>query len=250
MQATPPKVPPVSADMETVCSQGSGTVTSSSKFFRDEMSRTRVETGDLASISDPVKGQSFVLNTAQKIAIPAQSKPPMPGMPSLPGMPKPALPQFQPPQMQEAKDLGTKMINGIKCHGKQFTMPQIPGMPQAPQVPGMPAVPQAPAVAGMPKPPAVPGVPGMPQVPTSEIWTSHELHLPIQSTVTNPATGTNCVTQMKNIVPGAKLPPSMFQVPPDYKIATPPPPVQTPAVSPPPVQAPSVQPPPSPFGKK
>ena len=221
MQATPPKVPAVSADMETVCSHGGSTTTTSSKFFRDEMSRTRIETGNMATISDPVKGQSFVLNMPQKIAMPAVHQPAMPGMPPLPGMPgmpqpNVTMPQIQPPQMPQPKDLGTKMIGGIKVQGKQFTMPPIPGMPKPPAVPGMP---QAPAMPGAP---GMPAAPAMPQPPTSEIWMSHELHLPIQSSVTNPATGANCMTQMKNVVPGAKLPPSMFQVPPDFKVAPPP----------------------------
>lgn len=267
MQATPPKVPAVSADMETVCSQGGSTVTQSSKFFRDEMSRTRIETGNMATISDPVKGQSFVLNMPQKIAIPTIQQPAMPGMPAIPGMPAMpqapnlAMPQIQPPPMPQAKDLGTKMIGGIKVSGKQFTLPPIPGMPKPPAMPGMPqapavpgapqppAMPGMPALPGVPKPPAMPAMPaapGMPQLPTSEIWTSHELHLPIQTTTVNPATGTNCMTQMKNVVPGAKLPPSMFQVPPDFKVA---PPLQPPTPPQAP-QAPQAPPTPSLFGKK
>ena len=207
-----PKVPPVAADMETVCKQGNATTTSSAKFFRDEMSRTRIEHGDIASISDPVKGQSYILNLPQKIAMPAAPKPPLPGMPALPGMPqKPnlALPQIQPPQMQETKDLGQKLIDGIKVQGKQYAMPQLPaapGMPTPPPLPGMPA-----------KPP-LPGMPAPPQVPTAEVWTSPDLKLPIQSSMTNPATGTSCVTQMKNVRPGVKLPDSMFQVPPGFKV--------------------------------
>src|SRR5579872_3522190 len=110
MQPAPPKVPPVAADMETVCTHGNSTTKTSSKFFRDENSRTRIETGDMASISDPVKGQNFVLNMPQKIAIPSMTKPAIPGMPALPGMPgmpappNAALPQVQPPQMQMTKD--------------------------------------------------------------------------------------------------------------------------------------------------
>ena len=64
-------------------------------------------------------------------------------------------------------------------------------------------------------------MPGAPQLPTSEVWTSKELKLPVQSSMTNPATGTTCVTQMKNVQPGVKLDPKMFQVPPDFKIAPP-----------------------------
>src|SRR5450755_1134364 len=95
MQPTPPvpKVPPVQADMETVCNHGgSGPVTSSAKFFRDEQSRTRVEHGDMVTIDDPVKGESYVLDMPKKLAIPSAPKPSMPAMPAapaMPGMPKP-----------------------------------------------------------------------------------------------------------------------------------------------------------------
>jgi len=81
-------------------------------------------------------------------------------------------------------------------------MPAKPGMPSLPGAPGLPGAPAA---------------PGMPQPPTAEVWSSPDLKLPIQSSVSNPATGTNCMTQMKNIQPGVKLPESMFQVPPDFK---------------------------------
>jgi hypothetical protein len=188
-----PKLPAVQADMQTVCQGGGGTVTSAARFFRDEQGRTRVEHGDIASIHDPVKGHSFVLNLPQKIAMQAPAQPPIPALPSMPSMPaRPDLPtpQFKPPQMQETADLGEKLINGIRAQGKQFTMPAMPALP------------------GMPKPP---------KPPVTEIWTAPDLKLPIQSTVTNPATGTTCVTEMKNIQP-AKLEPAMFQVPPDFRI--------------------------------
>ena len=64
-------------------------------------------------------------------------------------------------------------------------------------------------------------------MPTSDVWTSKELKLPIQSSVTDPKTGNTSVTEMKNIQTGAKLDPSLFKVPPDFKIA--PPAVQPPA---------------------
>jgi hypothetical protein len=245
MQPTPPvpkDVVPVQADMETVCNHGTGPVTSSAKFFRDEKSRTRVEHGDMVSIDDPVKGESYVLDMPKKIAIPSAPKPALPAMPAapaMPGMPKPptAPAAPKPPQMQEIADLGEKMINGFKAQGKRYAMPPAPAMPGAPQMPGAPKVPGAPAAPGapavpaapavpgapaMPGAPAAPAAPGMPQMPTSEVWTSPELKLPIQSSVIDPKTGAKCVTEMKNIKPGAKLDPGMFKVPPDFKIAPPP----------------------------
>src|ERR1044071_2819803 len=91
----PPKMVPLQADMETVCNQGPQDrqpVTSSAKFARDEDGRTRVDHGDTATINDPVKGESFVLDKPKKLAIPSPAPPAMPGMPAMPampGMPKP-----------------------------------------------------------------------------------------------------------------------------------------------------------------
>ena len=126
--------------METVSSHGTGSVTTSAKFFRDEKSRTRVEHGDMVSIDDPVKGESYILNMPQKLAIPGAPKPAAPAMPAapaLPGMPKPpAAPGApKPPQMQEIADLGEKTINGFKTQGKRYAMPPAPAMPGAPQMP-------------------------------------------------------------------------------------------------------------------
>jgi hypothetical protein len=208
----PKKVVPVTADMVTVSDHPQGKVTSTAKFFRDEDSRTRVEQGDTAVIHDPVKGESYVLKMPEKIAIPG--KPEMPAMPKPPAvpsvpkpeMPKPAIPEAKPPELPEAADLGEKVIDGMKVKGKRFTMPQPP------KPPGMPEA---------PKPPGAPQAPAMPQPPTAEVWTSPELKLPIQSSMIDPKTGARSVTEMKNIKPGVKLDPSMFEVPKDFKIAPP-----------------------------
>jgi hypothetical protein len=74
----------------------------------------------------------------------------------------------------------------------------------------------------------MPAAPGAQQMPTSEVWTSKELQLPVRSSLTDPKTGASCVTDMKNIKPGAKLDPGLFKVPPDFTIAPPPgPPIKT-----------------------
>ena len=191
------KVVPVAADMVTVSDHPQGKVTSAAKFFRDEDSRTRIEHGDNAVIHDPVKGESYVLKMPEKIAIPAAPKPELPAPPPLsvpsvpkPGMPKPEIPQLKPPAMPET-DLGEKTINGMKVQGKRFTPPQAP---------------------------------------PAEVWTSPELKLPIQSTMVDPKTGAKSVTEMKNIQPGVKLDPAMFQVPKDFKIAPPLKPPKPPAL--------------------
>ena len=85
--------------METVMKSAKGSVSSAARFFRDEKGRTRIEHGDLASIDDPVKGKSFLLNLPNKVAIPAAPKPPQMQFPQTSGL---ALPQMagKPPDMQ------------------------------------------------------------------------------------------------------------------------------------------------------
>lgn len=193
-------VPAVQATLETTSQWKSMTKTSVATYFRDEQSRTRVEHGDMASIHDPATGQCFLLNPAKKIAIPGAPKipsmsvpgaPKLPGVPQLPGAPQapgaPQLPGASTPQMTETGSLGEKTIDGMKVSGKQFSA-SIPGKPQA--------------LAG-------------------ETWTSKDLKLPIQTTVTDPSTGAVTKTQLKNIQPGVKLDPGMFKVPPGFKITAP-----------------------------
>ena len=216
----PKKVVPVSADMVTTSEYPQGQVSSTAKFFRDEDSRTRVEQGDTAVINDPIKGESYVLKMPEKIAIPGKPAPPsMPAVPKpelpklelpKPEVPKFEMPQVKPPELPEAADLGEKVINGMKVQGKRFTMPKPPELPKPPEAPKPPAIPSPPAVA--------------------EVWTSPELKLPIQSSMVDPKSGAKSVTEMKNIKPGVKLDPSLFEVPKDFKIA---PPVKPPAIPPP-----------------
>ena len=137
--------------METVNNMGKEPVTSSAKFARDEDGRTRVDHGDTAMISDPVKDEHFILDKPKKIAIPSAPAPPaMPAAPEMPGMPKPpaapAAPAApKPPEMPQIADLGEQMVNGVKAQGKRYAMPALPGMPAAPQIPGAPKPPAAPA---------------------------------------------------------------------------------------------------------
>lgn len=200
-------MPSIQAILESHTQCSSFARVTTMQFFRDEQSRTRVEQGGLASIHDPVSGQSFTLNPAKKIAIPGINMPKIPGMPNIPGvslpkapqipginMPKipglqtPQIPGVQTPQMpKETANLGEKTIDGIKVSGKQLSLP----------------------------------IPGKPQSMIGEVWTSKDLKLPIHSTVTDPSTGCVMKTQMKNVQSGMKLDPKMFQVPADFKVAPP-----------------------------
>ncbi|HUA85463.1 MAG TPA: hypothetical protein VMB85_16485 [Bryobacteraceae bacterium] len=203
------KVPSIQAILESQTQCKSFTRATTAQFFRDELSRTRLEQGGLASIHDPVSNQSFTLDPAKKIAIPGVPKIPgmaLPAMPKLPGVTLPSAPKIpgvtlpklpgvtlpqvpgaQIPKPTQIADLGEKSIDGIKVSGKQFSIP----------------------VVGKSLPLA------------NEVWTSKDLKLPIQSTVTDPSTGCVMKTQMKNVQPGVNLDPKMFQVPPDFKVVPP-----------------------------
>src|SRR5436190_22926398 len=109
---SPPKLVPLQADMETVNTFGKEPVTTTAKYSRDEDGRTRVDHGDTAMISDPVKDEHFILDKPKKIAIPAAPTPPaMPPPPEMPGMPKPPAPPAapKPPEMPQTADLGEQV---------------------------------------------------------------------------------------------------------------------------------------------
>jgi|GEM_PF-2425629 hypothetical protein len=195
-------VPPIQAILESQTRCKSFTRVSTMQFFRDEQSRTRVEQSGLASIHDPISGQSYTLDPAKKLAFPGAPKVPgmaFPKIPAVPGVTLPQMPGMRIPQApgalpqapqppKEIADLGQKTIDGIKVSGKQLAFT----------------------------------VPGKPQPLMGEVWTSKDLQLPIHSTVTDPATGCVMQTQMKNVQSGVKLDPGMFKVPADFKIAAPP----------------------------
>ncbi|MGH9558084.1 MAG: hypothetical protein ACRD30_02520 [Bryobacteraceae bacterium] len=185
-----PKLPekdlvPIHATMESETQWPSGSRSSSAQYFRDEKGRTRIEHGDLASIHDPVAGKSFILHKPNKIALPGAPKIPEFHLPDKPEMPK--LPGHEMPQAPHPEDLGEKTIEGFKATGKKFSFPQ----------------------------------PGKPQPLTHELWHSKDLQLPLHSTVTDPSTKTITSMRMKQISPGAKLDPAMFQVPHDFKSIVP-----------------------------
>jgi hypothetical protein len=184
---------PIQATIETNLQWNSVTQVTVAKYFRDEQGRTRVEQGELVNLHDPVSGESFTLNPAKKIAIPGAPKipgmtmPAMPQAPKVPGVQIPAAPPMpQAPQLTETASLGEKTIDGIKVSGKQISA----------------------------------AIPGKPPI-TGEVWTSKELKLPIHSTMTDPSTGAVMTTQMKAVVPGAKIDPGMFKVPVGFQITVP-----------------------------
>lgn len=245
----PPQLPAVSAAFETLTSvdvQGKQQMTrDTGQYTRDGFGRTRIDMPQMTTIQDPVAQMMYLVDPQKKVAmaIPlAQppAPPPMPGMPQPPQMPgMPALPQA--PQMPgvQVKDLGMQMIEGFKCRGTEFTVPQLPpppqmpGMPGMPQVPGMPGMPQVPGMAGMPQVPGMPSVPGMPPAPgmpqvpqaqlppiVSQSWMSEELGMELRNKSEQP--GMISAKRYFNVVKSPPLDPGLFQPPAGFRILTPP----------------------------
>ena len=234
---------------------------SPSSMTRASDGKMRVDTPNTSVITNPAANQAIVLNHVTKeahvIPLPqAPGAPAMPGAPAVPGAP--AAPGGSPLPGVHVQDLGKSTIDGIPVEGKRYTVPPpaappAPGTPSAPSA-AAPAVPGAPAMPGAPKPPslaapaipgapAMPGSPGMPGAPkppsaaapgspaapgapaapnpssaVCEVWTSTQFKTPVLTTGSTPAG-----VQTTKCKPAAapEPDPSLFQVPPGYKLVTP-----------------------------
>jgi hypothetical protein len=146
--------------------------------------------------------------------------PQMPQMPQAPGMPKPPGAPPPPAAMPQVafQDLGKSAIEGHPVDGKRYIIqpPPPPQMPQPPQPPPMPKIPGAPQV---PAPPQAPAMPPPPPAPTiSEVWTSTQLGVPVLTKVTTPS---GVQTTYCKPAAMAEPDPSLFQIPPGYKVLPP-----------------------------
>jgi len=219
-------------------------------MWRSSDGKTRIDMPQTSVISDPISKHTIVLDHLKKEAsiIPM----PPPGAPAAPPGASPAAAAAMHPSSVHVQELGKSMIEGHEVEGKRYTLPhvppppkpQIPGMkipgmkvPAAPSVPGA-KVPGAPTLPGlkmpsaapvpgakvpgapsMPKPPGAPAPPPKPKLPATpsvaEVWTSVKLKTPVLTKVTT-AAGEH-TTYCKPTLTG-EHPPTMFQVPPGYKI--------------------------------
>jgi len=228
---TAPAVPPSCSECatKTQSAAGGAPTQSASRMWRSSDGKTRIDTPQGSVISDPVAKQTIVLDHMKKEAsIIPMSPPGSPIQP--PGAPPGAAAAVKPPEMQ-VEHLGKSMIDGHEVEGKRFTLPHMPAPPK-PAMPepakpamaklaipklamaklGMPGAkpPEAPA---MPKPPAAPKLPAKPSV--TELWTSVKLKTPV---LTKVSTAAGEQTTYCKPTETAEHPPSVFQIPPGYKI--------------------------------
>jgi hypothetical protein len=211
----PPPLPPAIADCVTVTKPAQPDAAAQQfthRLARAGDGKTRVDSGTSSVIMDPAKGRTILLDHIKKEAqiVPMQppETPQMPG--GMPNLAPPSLPK--PPGPLHVQDLGKGFIEGHEVDGKRFiTPPTMPEIPQMPQLPGMPGTPQPPAP---------------PQVPTvSDIWTSTKLKLPVLTKTTGSFGEQTCHCRCAEI---PEPNPSVFEIPPDYKVAAPPAPPEMP----------------------
>ncbi len=186
-----------------------------------------------------VVGKEYTYPPVKLPEPPAPPEPPaapkVAGMPQVPGAPKlPDMPKA--PAMPKVPDL--PKVPGMAEMAKL----KAPELPKAPSIAGAPKLPEAPKVPKAPEVPKAPDIPKAPLPPPSntvaEVWTSPLLNLPML-TRTKGSFG-QMISHCRKAMPG-EPPPSVFQIPPEYKQFHVPPPGM-----PAPPAAPAVPPPPPP----
>ncbi len=193
-------------------------------MWRSSDGKFRLDTPTSSVITDPSSQKAILLDHIKKEATVMPMPPAEAGFaPGMAGM-SPAAAGQAPPMHVE--DLGKSMIEGHEVEGKRFTLPPPsqpapPSMPKM-QAPKMPGAGQAPAKPGMPGAPTAPKMPTLPKVPSvTEVWTSTKLKTPVLTKVT---TGAGEQTTYCKPTSMEEPHPSVFQIPPDYKIKPPTPP--------------------------
>lgn len=214
---TPPPAPPSCSECasSTQPAGGGQPTQSASRMWRSSDGKTRIDTPTTSVISDPASQHSIVLDHVKKEAtvIPMSSPEAAASAPSAaPGAT--AAPTAPPVQVEP---LGKSMIEGHEVEGTRYTLPASPP-PTKPAMPGM----KVPGMPGTPQPPKSPGPPGAPaalKLPpkpsVTEIWTSVKLKTPV---LTKTTTAVGEQTTYCKPTETAEHPPSVFQIPPGYKI--------------------------------
>jgi hypothetical protein len=229
---TPPPTPPSCSECATKMQPaGGGAATqSASRLTRSSDGKMRIDLPKNSVISDPVSGHTIMLDHEKKEAMIVPMVPGSAGAaPS--GTPATAPGGAPQPPPVHVEDLGKSMIEGHEVEGKRYTLPAmpappkpaIPGMPKPPALPkvqapgasapGAPPAPGGPAAPAGPKPPAAPKMPPVPSV--TELWTSVKLKTPVLTKVTTSAGEQTTYCKPTST---AEPHPSLFQIPPGYKI--------------------------------
>jgi hypothetical protein len=186
-------------------------------MWRSSNGNMRIDTLSTSIITNPAAQKAILLDHLKKEAVvvpmpPAQAAPSSSGSSQAPAGAAPAPPM----QMQ---DLGKSTIEGHDVEGKRYvlTPPALPQMSQLPQIPKAPKPPQSAA----PQPPASPKAPQPPKPPqptVTEIWTSVKLKMPVLTKVTTAAGEQTTYCKPTST---EEPHPSLFEIPPGYKLKKP-----------------------------
>ncbi len=217
---TPPPAPPSCSECasKTQSAAGGAPTQSASRLWRSGDGKTRIDTPTTSVISDPASQHTIVLDHVKKEAsvIPM----PVPGAAAPAPGAAPGTAAEPPPPPMHVEALGKSMIEGHEVEGKRYTLPAStpPSKPAMPAVkmPGMPGLPQAAKAPGAPSAPGAPAAPKLPPKPSvTEVWTSVKLKTPV---LTKTSTAAGEQTTYCKPTETAEHPPSVFQIPPGYKI--------------------------------
>jgi hypothetical protein len=237
------------------------------KMFRSSQGETHLDFGKTGLISKPGAMQSILLDHVKRQARIVPAPPHAQASPSSPQAPGGSVPHgpAPPSSLLHVKDLGKQTIGGHEAEGKLYTFqppkaPSVPGMKGLPGAKGLPglkgpklgALPALPKVPGLPQPPGMqppspgkpstpglaapavaapapgqPPTPGAPQGPvqTLEVWTHTKLKV-LVLTKANGIPGLQSSTCKD--AKGGEPSPSLFQIPPGYKLIEPKPPALPP----------------------
>ena len=215
---TPPPAPPSCSECasKTQPAGGGAPTQSASRMWRSSDGKTRIDTAQSSVISDPVAQQTIVLDHAKKEASVIPMAPPGAAAAPSSAAPGAASGALHPSSVQ-VQDLGKSMIEGHEVEGKRYSLPGQPPPPKPP-LPAMPGL-KMPGSPQAPKPPqasASPQVPKAPPPPSiAEVWTSVKLKTPVLTKVSTPVGEQTTYCKPTET---AEHPPSVFQIPPGYKI--------------------------------
>jgi hypothetical protein len=175
--------------------------------------RMRIDLGSISLINNPATQERILLNHLMmeaRILLPSLAMPGIPGAPRIPAIPLAAaagLALLAGGGAATLIQLGKSLIQGLEVQGTRYIFPVIPGAP-------------------------------LPSITSWEMWLSTKLKVPVLTTTLG-AFGQ--MTTRCNVT-GIAPPPTSFQIPPTYRVVTPPPPGVPPLPNAP-ITAPSIRPP-------
>jgi hypothetical protein len=183
---------------------------SASRMWRSSSGNMRLDTTHTSIITIPASQKTIMLDHLKKEAM-VIPMPPVPSAPSQSQDSQAAGAGAQRPALQ-VHDLGKAMIEGVEVEGKRYilTPPQAPKVPSNAQAATKS---QAPALGSLPIPSQLKLAPTV-----TEVWTSVKLGTAVLTKVNSPA---GELTTYCKPTSTEEPHPSLFEIPPGYKLKKP-----------------------------